>query len=130
MNKEDLKKIPNFTLQPTPMYLKVQGVFDLDTDLRKEVRSHLVFHRFPKIKQVLWRAEKLSETACRENFDVVLIQGPSFLMPPLVNALRRKGVRAVFPFHMHRCENVLKSDGTAEQKEFFENWGFIDAILE
>ena len=100
------------------------GVVELNEICKSEVRAYLTFNSIPSKKQIQENARRLvaSLLTYHPKTQKVLIGGAPFFMSALEQALKAKGLEAVYAFTQRTVE---EKDGV--KKSVFKHEGFIPA---
>ena len=130
--------ILNLTQHRATEFQRAAGVHDLPEDQRTELIALLSFEEIPTEEEILDRAVDIAELACfnglggDEGEDPVptsaMIGGDFWLMSPLANELRTRGIVPQFAFSKRKCVERTKEDGTVGREYVFVHEGWVPAF--
>lgn len=134
--------IINITQHTATEDQRAAGVMDLPPPWRSQVVELLTFDTLPTTTEIRDRAETLADLACRlqsaedraaEGLDLpstsfalhALIGGAPWLMAPLEDALRARGIMPVYAFSVRESVEETLPDGTVRKTAVFRHKGFV-----
>ena len=95
-------KIINLTQHSSTEDQKAVGVCDFEGP---EVKELLTFETLPTTQEVRERARQLAKLAKNQGYHAAMIAGAPWLMPPLVEELKLRGVIPLFSFSVRKSEH-------------------------
>lgn len=102
------------------------GVVDLPDSIREEIQKFLTFDTAPVSGEIYSRAAKIADIASDIiGADSAMIDGPSFLMSALENALKERGITPYYAFTTRDVVEVEGENGEIRKTEVFRHAGFI-----
>ena len=110
------------------------GVTDLTPHMREELQGLLTFNELPGSDLVWYRAECIAALAKRafkaapDLTGTAMIGGALWLMAPLAEALRARGIEPFFAFSVRETEEQLLPDGSVKKVTVFRHRGFVRAV--
>lgn len=119
------------------------GVQDLPAEQRGALVEALTFESLPTADEILAAAEAVAELAVAELAvqnglgddcldspapESAMIGGALWLMAPLADALRRRGVQPLFAFSQRESVESAQSDGSVRKTTIFRHVGFVPAV--
>lgn len=118
--------ILNLTQHPASPEQVQAGV--VEPQDKAKVRELLTFNEIPTHSQIKQTAEALADLAKDHGAEAAMIGGALFLMAPLAQALRDRGITPLFAFTKRVVEEVTLPDGTVEKKAVFRHEGWVEAV--
>ena len=133
---EAILAIVNLTQHPATAEQKAAGVADLPAEQRAELQQLLTFDAPPTAEDISARAHDIAELACYNGLaehdsiqpDAAMIGGALWLMAPLAEELRARGVKPVFAFTRREAEEQPQADGSVKKVAVFRHAGFVEAV--
>jgi hypothetical protein len=132
------RMIINLTQHPATAEQKAAGVVDLAGDELASLRNALTFCALPEAHEIRHRAEFVAELAAANGLGgddgedpipaQAMIGGALWLMGPLTEALRARGIEAVFAFSVRETEESQQPDGSVRKVAVFRHAGFVPAV--
>lgn len=119
-------EILNLTGKRLPTELEGQGIVDPPKEYRKAIRELNTFGRLPTEKEIKDVARQLSDIAAQLNYGKVLISRAPFLIPFLVEELKRKGITPVFAFTTEQTVEYVTEHGNKKRKRRKILHGFVE----
>lgn len=132
--------IVNLTQYPATPDQKSAGVVDLQGDKLEALREALTFEEIPTAEEIYKRAEYVAELAVQNGLgpddgddptpDAAMIGGvggASWLIEPLIEELRQRGIKPVFAFSTREVVDEVFADRTISETEIFRHKGFVEA---
>lgn len=98
-----------------------QGV--IEPENKEEIKKLLLFKTLPSKLEMIDRTEALSIIA--SCYTHAMIGGAPFLMAPLVEALKNKGIVPLFAFS-ERVSEEKEVDGKIVKTNVFKHLGFVE----
>lgn len=128
--ENNMKKILNLTQHIATPEQKDQGVYDLSEGKQKTLKELLTFEKLPTCEEIEVRAKAIAEIAVYEaqDTDEVMIGGAPYLMYPLIRALAKVGLSAVFAFSEREVVEESQADGSVKKISVFKHKGFVPAV--
>ena len=114
--------LTNFPATPSQAAAGVENVGD-----RSALSALLNFTELPTPDAISERASALADIAKEAGVDKAMISGAPYLMGPLEDALRERGITPTYAFSERVSTEVRNEDGTVTKKTEFEHKGFVDA---
>ena len=114
------------------------GVVDLRPEVSAEVRELLTFAALPRRDEIHARAEDIAEIAAHydlANTDYgigeefashAMIGGALWLMAPLEEYLRQRGITPLYAFSERVTEEATQPDGSVRKTNVFRHVGFVE----
>jgi len=118
--------ILNLTQHPASPEQVQAGV--VEPEDKTKVRELLTFNEIPSRNEIIETAEVLADLAKDHGAEAAMIGGALFLMAPLAQALRDRGVTPLFAFTKRAVKEVALPDGTVEKKAVFRHEGWVEAV--
>lgn len=87
----------------------------------------LTFKGLPTKEDILERAEQLAEIAKEYHYSKVMIGGALWLMGPLEEALKKRGIQPLYAYSKRDCVEEPQEDGSVKKTMVFKHLGFIEA---
>ena len=116
----------------------VLGVVDLPTEQRETLSQLLTFDDCPVTEEIKERAEAIAELACYNGLsgdegdspfiDTAMIGGALWLMAPLAQALKERGIEPFFAFSVRETEEQTQADGSVRKVVVFRHTGWVPAL--
>ena len=129
--------IINLTQHEATQEQRAAGVEDLPMALRNELQFLLTFDELPSQQEIDNRAFDIAEMAAYNGLggdegddplpDQALIGGALWLMGPLAQELRFKGIQPMFAFSKRESVEQAKADGSVRKVATFRHVGFLPA---
>lgn len=119
-------KIYNLTQHTLTEEQKKDGVTELPEALKLRVQELLTFDSLPTPGEVQDRARQLAELAAGAGADGVMLGGAPFLMEPLMQSMRKQGIRCFFAFSQRRSTEVRTADDKVEKRCVFCYEGLVE----
>lgn len=124
-------RVLNLTQHQTTTEQRAAGVFDLHPQHQNKLRDLLTFDALPTTEDVVVDAEVAADLAanvaavagCRR----IMIGGAPFLMAPLEQALKKRGLVPVYAFSRRESVEEKMPDGTVRKTTVFRHEGFVAA---
>lgn len=112
------------------------GVVDLRGDELFALRDALTFDALPTAEEIHRRAEYIADLAVHNGLgeeddpfpDAAMIGGAPYLMAPLTDALRARGITPLFAFTAREVEEQPQPDGSVRKVAVFRHRGWIEAL--
>ena len=114
------------------------GVVDLPAEQRGALVEALTFESLPTADEILAAAEAIAELAVQNGLGddcldspapkSAMIGGALWLMAPLADALRRRGVQPLFAFSQRESVESAQPDGSVRKTAVFRHVGFVPAL--
>jgi len=95
------------------------------TDEHDRVKRLLTFDEAPTAEELLLRAKELACIAEESCCKAALIGGAPYLMGPLENALRKKGILPVYSFSRRKSVKKTFPDGSVEKRIMFRHVAYV-----
>ena len=115
------------------------GVVDLAGEELASLKEALTFGELPDAQEIRDRAEHIAELACMNGLggdggddpfpQQAMIGGALWLMAPLAEALRVRGIKPVFAFSVRETEEQTQPDGSVWKVAVFRHAGFVPAVV-
>ncbi len=122
--------ILNLTQHPATPDQRAAGVVDLTGEALESLRTALTFGECPSEELVMDRATDIACLACQtvqtDYVTQAMIGGALWLMRPLADELRARGIDPVFAFSMRETIEVMR-DGAAVKTTVFRHAGWVPA---
>jgi len=132
--------ILNLTQHPATASQRTAGVTDLTEPELTSLKEALVFDECPDASEIRDRAEFIAELACYNGLgkdeddspivERAMIGGALWLMAPLAEELRIRGIEPIFAFSKREVIEELQEDGTVKKTAIFRHDGFVSAIAD
>lgn len=113
------------------------GVTDMQKQEREALSDALTFDKLPSSDEIRDRAEWIAELAVHNGLggdygddphpDQAMIGGAPWLMGPLCDALRQRGIDPVFAFSVRETQESHQTDGSVRKVNVFRHTGFVRA---
>jgi hypothetical protein len=100
------------------------GVFDW-AERRGAITQLLTFSSVPTKRMVEDRAFHLALVAASAGVSYAMIGGASYLMGPLVEALKNEGIKPMFSFTERVSVETTLPDGSVSKTSVFKHVGFV-----
>ena len=130
--------ILNLTQHPSTADQLAIGVVDLPTEQREVLRELLTFDDLPDSEEILARAHDIAELAAYNGLggdggdspwpERAMIGGALWLMAPIADELRQRGIAPVFAFSQRDTEEQVQADGSVRKVAVFRHAGFVPAL--
>ena len=114
------------------------GVVDLPSEAREALIALLTFASIPDAEEIRGRAHDIAELACFNGLggddgddpfpSQAMIGGALWLMAPLSEELRQRGISPAFAFSVRDTEEVTQPDGSILKTAVFRHAGFVPAV--
>ena len=111
--------------QATPEQIKA-GVIDLTGNALDTLKFNLTFISMLDKKGIVERAERIAALAEAHGYKKAMCGGAPYLMGPLEEALRNKGITPVYAFSERISKEETLPDGTVRKVNIFQHRGFIE----
>lgn len=119
-------RIVNLTQHPaTPDQIEA-GVFDLEGMDLDNLKAALTFRWLPRRDELSYRVETLCGLAERADAEAAMIGGATYLMPPLADALRNRGIAPLASFTARVSVEAQLDDGSVAKSSVFKHLGFVE----
>lgn len=92
---------------------------------KKQIQNLLTFTELPTPYEVGQAAEGLARLAEREGVKHAMIGGAPYLMGPLEQELRRKGIDPLYAFSTRESRGEVQPDGSIKKVAIFRHKGFV-----
>lgn len=102
------------------------GVMDLKGPEASLVKDLLTFNSLPTKQQIRLKAEELAEML-RGRTEHAMIGGAPYLMGPLEEALKKRGITPLYAFSVRESVEEVQPDGSLIKKAIFRHQGFVEA---
>ena len=89
------------------------------------IQTLLTFRGLPEREEIARRAAALAEQA--REYETAMIGGAPYLMGPLEQALRARGVAPVYAYSERVSVDVHNPDGSVTKQAVFKHAGFVRA---
>lgn len=122
-------KILNLTQHKATPEQLAAGVADLPDAEREELIELLTFAVLPGSASLYYRAGRIAAIAAEAGVSAAMIGGAPYLMAPLEDALRRRGIRPLYAFSVRESVEETLSDGTVRKTAVFRHQGFVEAAV-
>lgn len=128
--------IINATQHQATIEQTYDGVIDLSKSMREQIQMLLNFDQLPTAVDVVFRARKIAllieiETdfiGAGKGEKFAMIGGAPFLMGPLCQALKDRGITPVFAFSQRESHEEHMPDGAVRKSSRFVHLGMVDGI--
>lgn len=130
--------ILNLTQHPASADQIAVGVVDLAGEELAGLKETLTFGELPDEQEIRDRAEHIAELACMNGLGgdegddpfpaQAMIGGALWLMAPLAEALRVRGIEPMFAFSVRETEEQKQPDGSIRKVAVFRHAGFVPAV--
>jgi hypothetical protein len=121
-------KILNLTqYRATSSQLKA-GVVDLPEDDRDKLQKLLTFDILPISKDIIERADLITEMAVKAQYDTVMIGGAPYMMSTLERSLHSAGINPVYAFSLCESTEQVHPDGSTQMTSVYRHIGFVIAV--
>lgn len=130
--------IINLTQHPASADQLAEGMVDLAGDQLADLVEALTFKTCPDRQEIIDRAEHIAELACYNGLSgdegdspmpqSAMIGGALWLMAPLAQALRQRGIEPVFAFSVRDTVEQVQPDGSVRKVATFRHAGWVPAI--
>ena len=114
------------------------GVQDLPAEQREDLVQALTFESLPTGAEIRDAAEIVAELSVQNGLgdnngdsptpESAMIGGALWLMAPLAEALRRRGVEPLFAFSTRESVEAVQPDGSTRKTAIFRHVGFVPAV--
>lgn len=118
-------KILNLTQHDATPEQIADGVVEPSELSKKGIQRLLTFTTLPTVDEVWERACALVYAAEMEGAEAAMIGGAPYLMAPLDQALRERGILPVYSFSERVSVETVASDGTVTKTSKFKHIGFV-----
>lgn len=119
----------NLTQHPATAEQIAAGVIDLPADARRRLHSLLTFNELPGVEDILARADEIASIAALHlMLPRAMIGGAPWLMAPLAEALRKRGIDPMFAFSVREAKEQIMADGSVKKEAIFRHAGFVVAV--
>ena len=125
MNKD---KAVNLTMHKSTPDQVEAGVFDLEGEAREQLLALLDFAEPPKAREILDRAHNIADLAARAGAEKAMIGGALWLMAPLAERLRGRGIEPMYAFSRRETVEEAQADGTVRKVAVFRFAGWVPAL--
>lgn len=95
---------------------------------KSAVQQLLTFEEMPTAGEVVARAKALAKVASDQGAKAVMVGGAPFLMGPLEQELRGKGITPLYAFSVRRSVDQAMPDGSIRKVAVFCHLGFVEAV--
>ena len=120
-----MSTIINLTQHESTKEQKIEGVFEpLE---KKEVQSLLTFTSLPSREVIFAKAKALANIAVAEEATAAMIGGAPYLMGPLEEALKKRGIQPLYSFSERKSIDETLSDGSVKKVAIFCHAGWVEA---
>lgn len=102
------------------------GVVDLTGEAHASLISLLTADELPSAAQVVDMAEGIAALAAGYGAPTAMVGGAPWLMAPLVDALRLRGIAPCFAFSRRESVEVAQADGSVRKTAVFRHVGFVE----
>jgi hypothetical protein len=123
-----MSRVLNLTQHAATPEQAAAGVIDLSAEQRAYLQTLLTFAALPSAEQIRRRAEQIAGLAKANGATTAMIGGALWLMAPLADALRQRGVTPVFAFSVRETEEQAQPDGSVRKVAVFRHAGFVPAV--
>lgn len=130
--------IVNLTQHPATSDQLAAGVQDLPAEVRDALVALLTFANCPDRQEIFERAEDIAELACYNGLGGddgdspfpagAMIGGALWLMAPLSDALRHRGINPLFAFSVRETQEQKNADGSVRKIAVFRHAGWVPAV--
>ena len=119
-------RIYNLTQHTLTEEQKQDGLLELPAEQASRVRELLTFETRPSADEVQKHARQLAELAAAAGAEGAMLGGAPFLMGPLTQSLKLRGIRTYFAFSQRRSTEVHLPDGKVEKRCVFCYEGLVE----
>ena len=130
--------ILNLTQHPASSEQVDLGVVDLRDEQLGALKELLTFDFCPNSAEIKDRAEAIAELASFNGLagdegdspfiDTAMIGGALWLMAPLAQALKERGIEPFFAFSVRETEEQTQADGSVRKVVVFRHTGWVPAL--
>lgn len=130
--------ILNLTQHQASLEQLALGVVDLPTEQKEALTQLLTFDDCPVAEEIVERAEAIAELTCYNGLSgdegdsptvtLAMIDGAPWLMGPLAEALKSRGIQALFAFTKRESEDHPQPDGSVRKDAVFRHAGWVPAL--
>ena len=120
-----MARIINLTMHRASPEQEADGV--VEPGDRGAMQQLLNFAALPTYSDVRARADALAQAAQASGATAAMIGGATFLMGPLEDALRARGLRVLYAFSMRDSVETRLADGSMKKVQIFRHAGWIEA---
>lgn len=121
-------KIANLTQHAATEAQVEDGVYALSSGKDQELKKLLTFTALPSRVEVSARAEAIALLAVESGADAAMIGGAPYLMAPLEQALRERGIAPLYAYSERRSvESTDPATGEVTKTNVFVHLGFVEA---
>ncbi len=103
-----------------------QGVDDFEGSQLSTLKSFLLFEEIPTKEEILQKAQEIAFMA--EGYSAAMIGGAPYLMAPLQEALKKKGIKTLFSFSKRVSEEIQTPNGEVKKVITFKHLGFVPGV--
>lgn len=105
-----------------------QGVVELPSDVKEELKKLLTFNTLEETMELTERAYKIAQIAKEHGAERVMIGGAPFFMPALESMLALGDISAHYAFSQREVVETTLPDGSVEKKAIFKHVGFVPPV--
>ena len=123
--------IVNLTQHSATPEQRADGVVDVTGDALERLIAALNFTVLPNSEEIKKRAKAIADVASEAlggSHDEAMIGGALWLMAPLAEELRARGIQPLFAFSKRESDEVPQDDGSVKKVQIFRHIGFVDAV--
>ncbi len=106
----------------------LDSVVDLPTEHREVLSSLLTFNTLPDAATIQHVADKIADIAQSHGATQAMIGGAMWLVGPLTDTLRARGISPLFSFSQRKSEESIQSDGSTRKVVVFQHIGFVTPV--
>lgn len=122
-----MEKIFNLTQHPATKEQTIEGVVDPDSsELKAYVKDLLNFGILPTAEEIRARAITLATFTLAANYKAAMVGGAPYLMGPLTEELKKKGIRPLYSFTERVTHEITLPDGTVRKTADFRHIGWVE----
>ncbi|MHC1597434.1 MAG: hypothetical protein ACXQT3_03860 [Methermicoccaceae archaeon] len=115
--------------RPTPAQVEQGVVEHPSAEVREKIKELLTFEELPTPELVRARARALAEIAADTGAEAAMIGGAPYLMPPLEQELRKRGIKPLYAFSRRESVEEVQPDGSVRKTQVFRHLGFVEGAL-
>lgn len=101
------------------------GVVDLKGEELAALKQALTFDELPGDLEIADAVRAIVEIADRSGFSTAMIGGAPYLMAPLQEALKEKGITPFYAFTKRESVEAVQPDGSVRKTNVFRHVGFV-----
>lgn len=105
-----------------------QGVVELPSDVKEELKKLLTFNTLEETAELNERAYKIARIAKEHGAERAMIGGAPFFMPTLESMLALGDISAHYAFSQREVVETTLPNGSVEKKAIFKHVGFVPPV--